>query len=55
MGIDEELYDVVGYDFFGEPCSVAGIPSCEGCAYIANECDGAEEMIASLRERQDQQ
>ena len=51
--VEEALCDPVGYDFFGQPANVKGIPSCDGCATVARMADDdGQWMIDMLKKDQ---
>lgn len=50
QGIEESEYLPVEYDYFGEPATIGGIPSCAACASVAKATDTTELILAELEE-----
>lgn len=50
QGIEESMYETVGYDYFGKPAMIGNVPACGPCAQVAEMTDTAEEMLAELEE-----
>lgn len=46
--VEPELCDPIGYDFFGTPANVKGIPSCDGCAIVASLADDDGQYLVDM-------
>lgn len=51
----QELWNTIGPDFFGEPAEIGGVPSCGDCAAVAAMTDEAEQIIRMLKSQNQEQ
>lgn len=45
----EDMWNPIGNDFFGEPASIGGVPSCGDCAQVVEIGGNAAELVAQVK------
>jgi len=53
--VEPEHYNFIGNEFFGEPSTIGGIPSCAACEIVADMDDNAEQLLQELKGRSNDQ